>query len=200
MEDAGKAFEDGARLHPSDERFPLELAGVAFKRKLYPEAARYLQRALKLAPGDSYANDFLATTYFLQGNYEAALQYWNRAGKPEIDDVRVEPQPRVNPVLLDHAFAFSPASTLHLDDLLATQARLDGLGIFPLRRFDLEARPDGKFDAVFHAVERNGWGNSKLEALLRLFRGLPYQEVHPEYYNLGGNAINIISLLRGFAQ
>ena len=199
-DDARQALLTGSRERIDDKRFPLELAGVAFKQKDYGQAAFYLRRALRLDPGDSYANNFLATTYFLQGNYEAALQYWNRAGKPEIDDVRVEPQPRVNPVLLDHAFAFSPASTLHLDDLLATQARLDGLGIFPLRRFDLEARPDGKFDAVFHAVERNAWGNSKLEALLRLFRGLPYQEIHPEYYNLGGNAINIISLLRWDAQ
>ena len=199
-DDARQALLAGSREQCDDKRFPIELAGVAFKQKDYGQAAFYLRRALRLDPRDSYANDFLATTYFLQGNYEAALKYWNRAGKPEIDDVRVEPQPRVNPVLLDHAFAFSPASTLHLDDLLATQARLDGLGIFPIRRFDLEARPDGKFDAVFHAVERNGWGNSKLEALLRLFRGLPYQEVHPEYYNLGGNAINIISLVRWDVQ
>lgn len=197
---AREALLAGSHERGDDKRFPVELAGVAFKQKNYPLAASYLQRALELDPRDSYANEFLATVYFLQGNYEAALKYWNRVGKPEIGQARVEPEPRVNAVLLDHAFAFSPASTLRLDDLLATEARVDGLGIFPIRRFDLEARTDGKFDAVFHAVERNEWGNSKLEALLRLFRGLPYQEVHPEYYNLGGDAVNLVSLVRWDAQ
>src|SRR5947207_7625575 len=61
LEDAGKAFHAGARLRPSDGRFPLELGGVAFRQKLYPAAARYLHRALELAPSDSYANDFLGS-------------------------------------------------------------------------------------------------------------------------------------------
>ena len=75
------------------------------------ETRRYLRRALRLDPKDAYANEFLATTYFLQGNLEAALKYWNRAGKPEIAEARSEPVLRVRPALLDHAFAFAPAST-----------------------------------------------------------------------------------------
>jgi tetratricopeptide (TPR) repeat protein len=199
-QDARLALLAGSHARRDDKRFPVELAGVAFRQKNYPQAVFYLRRALALDPRDAYANDFLATIYFLQGNNEAALKYWNRVGKPEIVDVRVEPQPHVDPVLLDHAFAFSPAGTLHLDDLVATEARLDGLGIFPLQRFDLEARADGKFDAVLHAVERNGWGNSKLESVLRFFRGLSYQEVHPEYDNIGGGAVNLVSLVRWDAQ
>src|SRR5207302_4381670 len=69
-----------------------------------------LHRALELAPSDSYANDFLGTVYFLQGNLDAALKYWNRVGKPQIAEIRAEPTPRLDSVLLDRAFAFSPAS------------------------------------------------------------------------------------------
>lgn len=200
LDDARQALLEGSHERRDDKRFPIELAGVAFRQKNYSQAAAYLQHALRLDPHDSYANDFLATVYFLEGNDEAALKYWNRIQKPQIENLRTEPKPRLDPVLLDHAFAFSPASTLRSDDLLTTEARLESLQIFPSYRFDLEALPDGSFDAVVHAVERNGWGNTKLEALLRFFRGLPYQEVHPEYFNLAGKAINIVSLVRWDAQ
>ena len=200
LEDARKAFQAGARLRPSDERFPLELAGVAFKQKLYPEAARYLHRALELAPGDSYANDFLGTVYFLQENPDAALKYWNRIAKPQIAEILTEPTPRLDPVLLDRAFAFSPASTLQLADLRTTQARIDALGIFPRYHFDLQAREDSKFSLLFRNQEKNGWGRNKWEGLILLFRGLPWQSIDPEFYNLRHRAINFVSMWRWDAE
>ena len=132
-EDAQRAFAAGARLQPGDKRFPLELAGVAFKQKRYPVAARHLRRALRLDPTDAYGNDFLGTVYFLQGNIAAALKYWNRVGKPQIVEVRSQPTPEVNAALLDRAMVFAPASVLRLPDLLTTEARRRWTGnIFPL--------------------------------------------------------------------
>src|SRR5947208_1567083 len=83
LDDARNALLAGARAQPRDKRFPLELGGVAFKQKLYPDAVRYLRRAVTLDPGDAYANGFLATVYFLQGKLEAALKYWERVGERE---------------------------------------------------------------------------------------------------------------------
>ncbi len=196
LDDAQRVFEAGARVTPADKRFPLELAGVAFKQKRYNVAARYLRRALHLDPSDSYGNDFLGTVYFLQGNIEAALKYWNRADKPQIVHVRTQPAPRVNPALLDRAMAFAPASVLRLPDLLTTEARVSGLEIFPRYQFDLEARDDGTFDILFRNRERDGWGDSKLEKLFLLLRGLPFQSVTPEVYNLRRQAINFVSMYR----
>src|SRR5438270_3612051 len=155
--EAARAFQAGIRLNPDDVRFPLELAGISFKQKNYSRAAAHLHRALKLDPDNSYANEFLATVYFLQGNLEAALKYWNRIGKPAIAEVRTAQKLKVRPALLDHAFAFAPASTLTLDELLASNVRLRGLEIFPIYKLNLEARPDGKFDAIFRAQELNGF-------------------------------------------
>src|SRR5215813_2850854 len=64
------ALLSGARLAPGDKRFAIELAGVAFKQKNYSEAIAYLHHALRLDPKDAYANDFLATLYYLQGNLD----------------------------------------------------------------------------------------------------------------------------------
>lgn len=195
-DEAGKALSDGQRLAPSDKRFPIELAGVAFKQKKYGEAKHDLHRALRLDLKDEYANEFLATIYFLEGNLEAALKYWNRIGKPQIAEVRSEPALKIRPALLDHAFAFAPAGTLTLDELLASNVRLRGLEIFPSYKVNLEARPDGKFDAIFRAQELNGFGNSKLQALVRMFSGILFEEITPEYYNFRGSGTNIISLFR----
>ena len=197
---AREAFQAGARLQPPDKRFPLELAGVAFKTKDYSQAARYLRRALQLDPQDSYANDFLGSVYFLEGNLEAALKYWNRVGKPQIEQVRSDPEPRVDRALLDRAFLFSPASLLRASELNATGKRVDGLGIFPSYRFGLDAREDGKFDVTFHNQERSSWGRNQWEGLFLLFRGLPFQSLHPEFYNLRHEAINFVSLYRWDAQ
>ena len=194
--EAEKALSEGQRFAPRDKRFPIELAGVAFKQKKYGDARRDLHRALRLDPKDEYANEFLATIYFLQGNLEAALKYWNRAGKPQITEVRSEPALKVRPALLDHAFAFAPASTLTLDELLASNVRLRGLEIFPTYKLNLEAQPDGRFDAILRAQELNGFGNSKLQALVRIFSGALFGEITPEYYNLHGSGTNITSFFR----
>jgi len=193
---AHKALLEGSRKTPGDKRFPVELAGVDFKQKKYSEAQAHLRRALQLDSKDTYANDFMATLYFLQGNLEAAVKYWNRVNKPQIDQARNEPALHVNPVLLDHALAFSPASLLIYRDLLTSESRVEGLEIFPTYHFDLQAHADGKFDMVLRASERNGMGSSKLEKALILLRGLPFQEIDPEYFNIEGQAINVVSQFR----
>ena len=199
-EDAGKEFRAGLLQFSGDKRFLLGLAGVSFKLKKYEEAAEFLRQSLKIDPSDSYAIDFLASVYYLQGNLEAALKYWNRIYKPKIEEVKLDPALRVDPVLLDRAFAFAPASVLSLSELHTTQARVNGLGIFPDYRFDLEARADGKFDVVFRGRERNGWGNGKIGTLFSLFRGLPFQTIYPEFFNFRGRAINFESLIRFDSQ
>ncbi len=199
-DDARAAFLAGHRLWPTDARFSIELAGVEFKQKRYPQAAAWLRRGLQLNPTDAYANDFLGSVYFVQGNYEAALKYWNRVGKPQIDAVRFDPTPRLKPALLDRAFAFSPAATLTLPDLLTSEARVRGLELFPTFNFDLAAHSDGKFDVVFRAQERNGWGANRLQAAARLLRGVFYQTIYPEYFDVNQAGINVTSLLRWDAQ
>ena len=200
LEDAHQAFLAGHRLHPRDKRFAVELGGIEFLRRDYAKAADWMLIALRISPDDAYVNEFCGSVFYLRGNLDAALKYWNRVDKPRVEMISSEPVPRVSPVLLDRAFAFAPASTLRLPELLATEDRLQGTGIFPNYTLTLSARPDQKFDVTFHAQERNGWGNSKLEALLSTFRGVFYQTLTPEYYNINGSATNAVALLRWDAE
>lgn len=200
LDDARQSFLAGRRRAPRDQRFPVELAGVAFKQKRYPAAAAWLRSALRIDPTDSYANDFLGTVYFLEGNLDAAVKYWNRVGKPHIETVQPENPLRIRPALLDRALTFSPAEELRLADLETTRVRVEGLGIFPTPRIQLAARPGGRFDALLNLEERNGWGSNVWEALISTFSGIAYQTIYPEYDNIGGTAMNVASLVRWDAQ
>jgi hypothetical protein len=106
----------------------------------------------------------------------------------------------ISPALLDHAFAFSPASTLTLQQLLGSEARVRGLGIFPQFQFDLNALNDGNFDVIFRGRELDGFGDGRLESLFLFFQGLPFQEVNPGYFNLRREAVNLQSMYRWDAQ
>jgi hypothetical protein len=184
--DIAAAPRTAAVLDPTE----LELASTAFRAKDLPEAERHLKSFLREAPADPFANDFLGTTYLLDGNFDAALKYWNRAGKPRVRDIHTDPPLRVDPLLLDRTFAFSRAGKLQVDEYYKTRARLDSLGIFTRYRFDLAPTGLDSFDMTLRATERTGpdW--------LSWLGGLPYETVYPGWWNLRHRAINIESLVR----
>ena len=198
--EAKAALKDGERKNPREERFPVELAGVAYRRNDLVEAARDLRRAIHLDPNDSYALNFLGTIYLLRGNLPTALKYWNRIEAPRISQIEESPQPRVKRVLLARAITVSPLSVMRLRDFETTDARVGALGIFPNRRWELQ--PDGpdNYNLVLHSFEDDGWGANKWAAALSMLRGLPYETVYPEYRNARESAINFDSIVRWDSQ
>ena len=194
------AFEAGARKSPRDSRFLVELAGVAYKQKDFRIAKEHLQAALRLNPTGAYANEFLGTIYFLEGNLEAALKYWNREQKPRLRSIAFAPSLQLNESLRNRALAFNAPQVLTASALLAAESRLDNVGIFSNRRMELAPADSGSYDLTLHLAERNLWGDSKTEGVVSLLSGLPYATVYPELYNLGHDAVNLTSLVRWDAQ
>jgi hypothetical protein len=197
---AKMAFEAGAKKSPRDSRFPVELAGIAYKQKDFCLAKQNLEAALRLNPRDAYTQEFLATIYFLEGNLEAALKYWNAEDKPRLRSVAFVPGLRLSRRLSDRALASNAPQVLTRDALLTAEARMDNLGIFSSRRMELTPADSGNYDLSVHVTERNRWGNSKAEGMLSFLSGLPYATVYPELYNLGHDAINLTSLGRWDAE
>ncbi len=195
-DEAKLAFDAGFRKAPGDSRFLVELAGVAYKQKDLRMARKYLSAALKLNPRDPYSSEFLATIYFLEDNLEAALKYWNPEDKPRLKSVAFKPSLKLKESLRNSAVAFNAPQVLTADALLTTQARLDNLGIFSSRRMELSPADSGNYDATLHLMEKNGWGDSKIEGVVSLLSGLPYATVYPEFYDLGRDAVNLTSLAR----
>ncbi len=206
--EARSALLAGERSCPHQKRFDVELAGIAFQLKRYPESAAWLRRGLKLDPADEYANNFAGTVYLLMGNINAALKYWNRIQKPYVASVEFDPQLRLERLILDRAFVFSPASVISEAEFETTEMRLKGLGIFPRFNLVLSPHPIGdsggnvneKFDIQFHARELDGFGSGRLPALVSTFAGAVYETIYPSYFDIGKTAANFQSLLRWDSQ
>jgi len=194
--EAELALEAGSRKAPKDPRFLVELAGISYKQKDFLTAKKRLREALELNPEDSYSREFLATIYFLEGNLEAALKYWNPEEKPRLRGVAFAPALQLKESLRNRALALNAPQVLTTDALLSIEARLDNLDIFSNRRIELTPAESGNYDLTLHLAEKNGWGDSKVEGIVALFGGLPYATIYPEFYNLGRGAVNLTSLLR----
>ena len=195
-DDARLAFDAGFRKSPGDSRFLVELAGIAYKQNDFRTAKIHLHGALRLNRGDSYSREFLATIYFIEGNLEAALKYWNPEGKPRLRYVGFAPSLQLKESLRNRAVTFNAPQVLTSDALLATQSRLDNLGVFSNRRIELYPAETGNYDLTLHLTEKNSWGDSKIEGVISLLSGLPYDTIYPEFYNLGSDAVNLTSLAR----
>jgi len=194
-EEARREFLSGLQQFPLDKRFPIELAGIAYRDRDYRRARRYLSSALRLDRSDTYANDFLGTLYFLDSNYPAALKYWNRAGKPRIASVETVPPPPVRPVLLDRALAFAPGEILQQREYESTVAWIRSLESFGRFRIELAARPQEQFDAVLRWTPTSRW----MEAAMGL-RSVLLETVEYERSNIAGRAITSDTVYRWDAQ
>lgn len=194
--DAQKALETSLAHNPGDTRLMTELAGLAYREKRFRDAKKYLRRALKDDSTNEYANDLLGSIYLLEGNLDAALEYWNQVKKPQLADLSFEPQPQLKPILLDRAFAFSRGSVWTEDEFLTSKARLERLGVFQVRRFDLETNDDGTFHLVFRGAEKPGWLDSPWIVGAGLASGLPYQTVYAEFPSVSRSGLQWNSFYR----
>lgn len=197
---AERSFRAGHLRFPHDPRFLEEMAGIAYRQKHFARAAADLRGALKLDSKDSYANDFLGSIYYLEGNLEAALKYWNRVDKPRLTDLTYEPVPHLTPLILDRAFRFSPGAVWTQDRFLTTQAQVAALQEFPNTFYDLQSATDGTYQLIFHGGPPGGWTGMNVPSVLSTLRWLPYQAVVPDFYNVNHKGLNWLSFVRWDAQ
>ncbi len=90
LEEAVRLLEEAERACPAEPIVTRELAGVRFRQKRYAEVVPLAERYTASAPGDSLGWQLLATSHFVAGDRAAALEAWNRIGKPVTDLVRID--------------------------------------------------------------------------------------------------------------
>jgi len=127
LESAETGLLAATRLCPRDPVAWRELAGVRFRQSRWAEASATAERAALLEPGDEHGWDLLATSRFLDDQPGAALEAWNRIGRPSVDLVRVEGAPRTRIPVITALVALPPRALLTPDALGRAARRLDEL-------------------------------------------------------------------------
>src|SRR5262249_44316518 len=87
---ARRELARAASLCPASSSPLREAAGLEFRLERWPEAAQLGGRAGARDSRDLLAWRPLATSRFLEGKPEAALEAWNEVGEPRLDLVRID--------------------------------------------------------------------------------------------------------------
>ena len=90
LDDASGLLAQAGQACPNEPLVLRETAGVRFKQGRHAEVIRLVAQYLALAPDDEHGWQLLATSRYLAGDRDGALQAWNRVGRPTVDLVRID--------------------------------------------------------------------------------------------------------------
>ena len=104
-----------------------ELAGLGAVRGDWAAAGSNAHEAVRRDPGDAHAWRILATSRFLEGDLDGALDAWNRVGEPVLDLVNVAGLDRTRYRVAADALRLRANTLLTATDLRAARRRLAAL-------------------------------------------------------------------------
>ena len=134
----------------------------------------------------------LATINMSEGAVQAALQSWNKSGRPVINDILHNYYLTFGLWVVRDAVAFHPSGVLRYAEWKTTESRLletenfinVGLEVAPTRV------PD-QYNAIVRTTTR---GNSWTDFLFGVFKGAPVQTSYLDVWNIANSGINVISV------
>ena len=181
-------FSEASRRYPDDPRFHSETAGIHLANREVELAREALRQALAVAPDDDYASDLLASINLSEGDVEDALNTWNQAGRPRIDEIFQNFSPGFLNWVVPHSLSFAEGDVLDYDRWRTTQERLYATKLFS--NVGLEMEPSGAPQLYNAIVRTSPRANSRGDILLDLFRGLPVETTFLELWDLGLSGIS----------
>jgi hypothetical protein len=131
-----------------------ELAGVYALKGDWRESARAAQRALERDPNDPHATRILATSLFLEGKDDGALDAWNRLGEPLVDLTNIRGLERTRFAVVSQAVDLPAETMLTQDRLARARKRLMALPALMGSRVSYEPGEDNLVDVNAAVVER----------------------------------------------
>lgn len=81
FEQAGRAYEEILKKDPTNLHAARRRGYVGLLGNRFPDAEKYLEMALDLAPGDKETNQFLGDCYMRQDKFSLAVPRWQAAGE-----------------------------------------------------------------------------------------------------------------------
>jgi len=90
LDEAAKLLTEAGEACPTEPLRLRELAGVRFRQGRHAEAIPLAEQYLAVVPGDRLGWQLLASSRYLAGDRNGALEAWNRLDRPTVDLVRIE--------------------------------------------------------------------------------------------------------------
>ena len=177
LNEAATLLATAAGACPGEPLILRELAGVRFKQGRPAEVVPLITRYLALVPGDAHGWQLLATSRYLAGDRDGALQAWNRIGRPTVDLVRIDGTRNIRFQQIANA-ASVPAGTLLTASRLSL-ARRRVADIPAVRQSAVEYQPaaGGVVEIRAAVVERRVVENPWLLLASNLIRAVARSEV-----------------------
>jgi len=131
-----------------------ETAGVRFKQGRHAEVIRLVSEYLALVPDDEYGWQLLATSRYLAGDPDGALEAWNRVGRPTVDLVRIDGVRKVRFREIAGAMSVPPGTLLTPSRLALARRRVSDVPALRRATVDYQPVPGGIVEARATVVER----------------------------------------------
>jgi hypothetical protein len=131
-----------------------ELAGLHAVRKDWPLATDAARKALSIDGSDDHAARILATSLYLRGESNGALDAWNRVGEPALDLVEIRGIERTRFSIPFRAMRLPPQTLLTAGRLTRAARRLDAIPAFMGSRVTYTPRDEGLAQVTGAVVER----------------------------------------------
>jgi hypothetical protein len=95
LDEAAELLTEARKACPAEPLSLRELAGVRFRQGRHGEAISLAEQYLAVVPGDRLGWQLLASSRYLAGDHDGALEAWNRLDRPTVDLVRIEGTRRI---------------------------------------------------------------------------------------------------------
>jgi hypothetical protein len=79
--EAGRAYEEILKTDPTNLHATRRRGLVGLLGNNFPDAEKYLKKAIELAPGDQEAHEFLADCYIRQDKFSLSVPHWQAIGE-----------------------------------------------------------------------------------------------------------------------
>ena len=185
---AEDTLNEGSTRYSQDPRFHNELAGVYLANNNVDSAKSELRRALSADPNNNYASDLLATIDMSEGEVQAALQSWNKTGRPVVADILHNYYLSFGSWVVRKGVAFHPASVLRYSEWKTTESQLLETGNFA--NVGLEIEPTQIPDQYTAVVRTTPKTNTLGGLVFGIVKGAPFSTSYLDFWNIQNSGIN----------
>ena len=154
LDSARRDLTAAAELCPPSPAPLREMGGLEFRRGDWAAAAALAERAVARRPDDSLSWRLLATSRFLEGQSEEALEAWNQVGEPKLDLVSIDGLERTPFRTVYDSLGAGPDDVLTPPLLLRARRRVDALPAAEGSRVSYRPLPQGRARLEVAIVER----------------------------------------------